>query len=505
MINYKKGLKIDNIITQERETIKSYNTSQTKIKKEIEAYIKDLDKIKINDESFKIILLNDFNNSIGQIDNNIQDIQSLNDILDILESQEELQSTDIYIYNKLLSKIDNNALLVKNIIEKALSRFDNVNITDDEASVKSLKKMHDSLLKVIYPEKASEAEKEVAAQAEKSATKTSKRKSIKKVADLTSSDLLCFFPKNESDNLVISTIQNCYKLSFVKDVASISIEHENFNLSLKTAGVQVSNSSSNNVLLVSYIDSKYVVLTNNQMEIPTFIQICKISKKDDFIEVEIYADKLSICVEDNIINFTEDVSQPTEKAVEIEQEVKVPAKKAVEEKKVEEVKETKKETPKPSVQKKAEEVKPEPAPEPEEVTDNDTLIISDSNKNVILPYKVSELEAKLKKSKKYKTLQDVIKAEYTIPIETFKNPIKSRFREAFQLIKKKEHGSLKEAISLGFELMFESDLNPAIIAACKNLDELDIYLDCLDDNELDKFSCFKISYLVPPDKKTMKK
>ena len=179
----------------------------------------------------------------------------------------------------MLSKIDNNALLVKNIIEKALSRFDNVNITDDEASVKSLKKMHDSLLKVIYPEKAAEAEKEAAAQAEKSATKTSKRKSIKKVADLTSSDLLCFFPKNESDNLVISTIQNCYKLSFVKDVASISIEHENFNLSLKTAGVQVSNSSSNNVLLVSYIDSKYVVLTNNQMEIPTFIQICKIFHK----------------------------------------------------------------------------------------------------------------------------------------------------------------------------------------------------------------------------------
>ena len=139
-----------------------------------------------------------------------------------------------------------------------------------------------------------------------------------------------------------------------------------------------------------------------------------------------------------------------------------------------------------------------PIPEVDgEIVDNDTLIISDSTKNVTLPYKVSELEEKLRKNKKYKTLEDVIKNEYTIPMETFKNPTRSRFREAFQLIKKKEHGSLKEAVELGFELMFQSDLNPAIIAACKDLDELDIYLDCLDDNELDKFSCFKIQYDVP--------
>ena len=53
--------------------------------------------------------------------------------------------------------------------------------------------------------------------------------------------------------------------------------------------------------------------------------------------------------------------------------------------------------------------------------------------------------------------------------------------------------------------MFQSDLNPAVIAACKDLDELDIYLDCLDDNELDKFSCFKIEYNVPPTKKGKKR
>ena len=93
-----------------------------------------------------------------------------------------------------------------------------------------------------------------------------------------------------------------------------------------------------------------------------------------------------------------------------------------------------------------------------------------------MPYRVIDLEKKLKDNKKYKSLQDVIKNEYTLPLETFKNPTKSRFREAFQLIKKKEHGSLKEAI-----------------------------LDCLDDNELDKFSCFNIEYNVPPTKSKKRK
>ena len=107
----------------------------------------------------------------------------------------------------------------------------------------------------------------------------------------------------------------------------------------------------------------------------------------------------------------------------------------------------------------------------------------------------------MKKSKKYKSLQDVIENEYTIPLEAFNNSTKSRFREAFQLMKQKEHGSLKEAIELGFELMFKSNLNPAVIAACRDLNELDIYLDCLDDDELDKFSCFNIQYDVPPTSK----
>ena len=62
----------------------------------------------------------------------------------------------------------------------------------------------------------------------------------------------------------------------------------------------------------------------------------------------------------------------------------------------------------------------------------------------------------------------------------------------------KEKKSVRAAVLLGLELMFESNLHPAIISACRSLQELDIYLDCLDDNELEKFSCFKIVYKAMP-------
>ena len=76
--------------------------------------------------------------------------------------------------------------------------------------------------------------------------------------------------------------------------------------------------------------------------------------------------------------------------------------------------------------------------------------------------------------------------------------MKARFKEAFNLMRYRENKSFTESLMLGLELMFESNLHPAIISACRNLQELDIYLDCLDDNELEKFSCFKIVYKAMP-------
>ena len=83
-----------------------------------------------------------------------------------------------------------------------------------------------------------------------------------------------------------------------------------------------------------------------------------------------------------------------------------------------------------------------------------------------------------------------------MPLNKFENFSIARFREAFNLIRHKEKGSIFSALDLALELMFKYNLNPIIIAACRNLDELDIYLDCLDENELYDFKCFEIRFEV---------
>ena len=128
-----------------------------------------------------------------------------------------------------------------------------------------------------------------------------------------------------------------------------------------------------------------------------------------------------------------------------------------------------------------------------------TLIVSEMSGNVTLPYSLSNLQRTLEhESDKYSSLQDIISKKYTLPIKAFKNPFISRFKEAFKLMRKKEGGTVGEAISLGTELMFNYNLHPAIITACKNLDELDIYLDYLESGETQKFNCFKIVFELPP-------
>ena len=120
--------------------------------------------------------------------------------------------------------------------------------------------------------------------------------------------------------------------------------------------------------------------------------------------------------------------------------------------------------------------------------DNDILIISEKTQKAYLPYKYNDLKKILNNSKKYSSIIQIIHDLYVIPLAKFKHPTISRFREAYNLIVFKE----KKSIDLGFELMFKYKLNPIIIAACRNLEELDIYLDCLEENELFDFKCFEI-------------
>ena len=129
--------------------------------------------------------------------------------------------------------------------------------------------------------------------------------------------------------------------------------------------------------------------------------------------------------------------------------------------------------------------------------DNKTLVISEEDGKVYLPYTKEDIKNEAGQNKGIR-ISEIIENKYILPLDKYKNSIRARFREGYNLMYKREGKSRKSAILLGIELMFETNLHPAIISACKNLEELDIYLDCLEDNELEKFSCFKIIYKSLP-------
>lgn len=133
-----------------------------------------------------------------------------------------------------------------------------------------------------------------------------------------------------------------------------------------------------------------------------------------------------------------------------------------------------------------------------ELKDNTTLLISEKDNKVYLPYKKKNIENILTVSEKYTTPEDVINNLYTVPLSAYSSSASARFREGFNLMRKKECASFFKSIDLGLELFSRYDLNPAVISACGSLDELDIYLDCLDNNELDKFDIFNVKYEVAP-------
>lgn len=139
-------------------------------------------------------------------------------------------------------------------------------------------------------------------------------------------------------------------------------------------------------------------------------------------------------------------------------------------------------------------------PDKEQISDNNTLLISEIQNKVVLPYTVDDLQKILDTNKKYNNFDEIIEDLFTLPIDTYKNSSKARFKEGFNLMRKRQKASLAESLSLALELCFNNSLNPAIITACKSLDELDTYLDCLSENEVDKFDLFDIKYEICPQK-----
>ena len=554
MINYNKNLEkqsqLTTVITKEIELINELQLSQNKFKDYINTYVEEISVTFANDEVFKNMLLASLETAQLQVGINLQDLTNLHNILDIILEQKNSLKQNIEQYNKLFEKVEKNIDIVKEIMQKTINSYEQLsNISKNASNVapKNAEKL-DEIKKVVSETNAPKQEE-----------KKSVSRDVKDITDKTSSDLLCFFPKSDNDILAISTVQNNYKVLFKENQATVCIEEDNFNFTVTTVGVQISNSE--NVLLISHENGGYYIITNMPIEVPSYINVSRIGRNKNFVEIAINNSALSISVDKNEITFSDEfeknsttstetysvspssteplpenlvantikepigigVAVSSENKLESNPEVASVSDDTTSENNTSDTTDVKSKVLENTENTTVEEPQKE---EPREIgiklptigdiphntsgidltKDNDTLIISEEKNQVILPYKLSEVEKQYKKSKKkYASVEELIQNEYIVSTDNFKNPVKSRFREAYQLIKKKEHGHLKEAIELGFELMFQSNLNPAIIAACKSLKELDIYLDCLDENELDKFSCFNIVYNVNPTKGKPKK
>lgn len=133
-------------------------------------------------------------------------------------------------------------------------------------------------------------------------------------------------------------------------------------------------------------------------------------------------------------------------------------------------------------------------------TNNDTLIISEKQNKIFLPYTIDELEKYLKSYPEvYTSLVEVVDQEFILPFDTFlKHPARARFSETYNLIRNRQGKSIFSALIYAFKLIGRYNLNPAIIAACKTETQLDTYLYYLNSNDLGQFKLFKIIYEINP-------
>lgn len=134
------------------------------------------------------------------------------------------------------------------------------------------------------------------------------------------------------------------------------------------------------------------------------------------------------------------------------------------------------------------------------IQNNNTLIISEKDNKVFLPYTVSEIQSYMEKyPKEYKSLEYVINKEFILPLDYYtKHPSLARFREAYSLIRDREAKSVFDALKYALNIMFKYDLNPAIISACKTEEALNLYIECLENKDLSKFNLFKVEFRLNP-------
>lgn len=130
------------------------------------------------------------------------------------------------------------------------------------------------------------------------------------------------------------------------------------------------------------------------------------------------------------------------------------------------------------------------------VDNNETLLISEKQNRVYLPYTIDELEAYARRfPAQYPSLETVVEKEYMLPLNTlYKHPAQARFSETYYLIRKRERKNFIIALIYAIIFVTKSELNPAVIAACKSKDELKEYMRCYKENKLDEFKHFKVVF-----------
>ena len=146
--------------------------------------------------------------------------------------------------------------------------------------------------------------------------------------------------------------------------------------------------------------------------------------------------------------------------------------------------ETLKETEKETVEETQKAITP--LPEKELIIDNNLGI-------AILPYSISDLdEVFLDDPENYSSIQDIIDKEYTVKLKDFENTSIIRYKEAFKLAKEKSNYTFSQAATFAKKFLVENEISSLIIASCKNVDELEFYIECLNNNNLNNFHYFKI-------------
>lgn len=131
---------------------------------------------------------------------------------------------------------------------------------------------------------------------------------------------------------------------------------------------------------------------------------------------------------------------------------------------------------------------------------NNTLLISEKSNRIYLPYTKEEIINYIEKNPdKYKSFDEVVEKKYIFSSDYFlKHPVFSRFKETYSLIHDKESKSSIEALKSAIDVMFNYNLNPAIIASCKTITQFNNYISCLSKNNLEDFTDFEIKYEVTP-------